>query len=136
MAGGNGNSNNQNDESRGNNDDSHPEEEEEEDDNIDVDDIPYGPVFFPTIQQFLSMNPMEYIAQHVNPIAEQYGICKIVPPKEWQDDIKSYSQIPAVAVVAAQHETDTVRSSNIKCGDATEPMMSSSSSLTHHRKWK
>ena len=71
------------------NDDSHSrQEKEEEEDDIDVDDIPYGPVFFPTIQQFLSMNPMEYIAQHVKPIAEQYGICKIVPPKEWQDNIK------------------------------------------------
>ena len=43
--------NNQNDESHDNNDDSHPEEEED-----DVDDIPYGPVFLPTIQQLLLMN--------------------------------------------------------------------------------
>jgi len=43
--------------------------------------IPAGPTFFPTVEEF-SGNPLEYI-NSIRPLAEKYGICKIVPPKGW-----------------------------------------------------
>ncbi|KAL7568920.1 hypothetical protein ACA910_000664 [Epithemia clementina (nom. ined.)] len=43
--------------------------------------IPSGPVFYPTQQDFEG-NPLEYI-EKIRPIAERYGICKIVPPAGW-----------------------------------------------------
>jgi len=44
-------------------------------------DIPVGPTFFPTVEEFQG-NPLHYI-ESIKPIAEKYGICKIVPPKGW-----------------------------------------------------
>lgn len=43
--------------------------------------IPMGPVFYPTVEEFEG-NPLHYIDK-IRPIAEKYGICKIVPPKGW-----------------------------------------------------
>lgn len=43
--------------------------------------IPAGPTFFPTVEEF-SGNPLEYI-NSIRPLAEKFGICKIVPPKGW-----------------------------------------------------
>jgi jmjN domain len=43
--------------------------------------IPSGPVFYPTIDDFEG-NPLHYI-EKIRPIAEKYGICKIVPPAGW-----------------------------------------------------
>jgi hypothetical protein len=43
--------------------------------------IPCGPVFYPTVQDFEG-NPLDYI-EKVRPIAQRYGICKIVPPAGW-----------------------------------------------------
>jgi hypothetical protein len=43
--------------------------------------IPDGPTFFPTVEEFEG-NPVHYISK-IRHIAEKYGICKIVPPKEW-----------------------------------------------------
>ena len=45
-------------------------------------DVPSAPVFYPTVEEFEANNPMEYIKK-IRPIAEPYGICKIVPPKGW-----------------------------------------------------
>jgi hypothetical protein len=44
-------------------------------------DIPWAPVFFPTIEEFEG-NPLHYV-ESIRPIAERYGICKIVPPAGW-----------------------------------------------------
>ena len=44
-------------------------------------DIPTGPTFFPTVEEF-GGNPLHYIDK-IRPIAEKYGICKIVPPAGW-----------------------------------------------------
>jgi len=44
-------------------------------------DVPLAPVFFPTIEEFEG-NPLSYI-EKIRPIAEAYGICKIVPPQGW-----------------------------------------------------
>lgn len=43
--------------------------------------IPQGPTFFPTVEEFEG-NPLHYISK-IRPVAEKYGICKIVPPKQW-----------------------------------------------------
>jgi histone demethylase JARID1 len=43
--------------------------------------VPAAPVFFPTVAEF-EWNPMTYI-EKIRPIAEDYGICKIVPPTGW-----------------------------------------------------
>jgi jmjN domain len=44
-------------------------------------DIPSGPVFYPSIADFEG-NPLHYI-EKIRPVAEKYGICKIVPPAGW-----------------------------------------------------
>ncbi|EGC31405.1 hypothetical protein DICPUDRAFT_39970 [Dictyostelium purpureum] len=41
--------------------------------------IPEAPVFYPSIEEFKS--PLKYI-ESIRPIAEKFGICKIVPPFE------------------------------------------------------
>jgi histone demethylase JARID1 len=43
--------------------------------------IPNGPVFYATQQDF-EHSPVEFINK-IRPIAQKYGICKIVPPKDW-----------------------------------------------------
>ncbi|GKY90390.1 hypothetical protein MPSEU_000013000 [Mayamaea pseudoterrestris] len=43
--------------------------------------IPRCPVFYPTIED-MEGSPLDYI-EKIRPIAERYGICKIVPPTEW-----------------------------------------------------
>ncbi|KAG6545509.1 hypothetical protein Mapa_013111 [Marchantia paleacea] len=39
-----------------------------------------APVFYPTDEEF--QHPLRYIAQ-IRPLAEAYGICRIVPPNSW-----------------------------------------------------
>ena len=46
----------------------------------EIQNLQSGPVFYPTRAQFT--NPMEYITA-IQPEAEAYGICKIVPPEGW-----------------------------------------------------
>lgn len=43
--------------------------------------IPRGPVFYPTVEDFQG-NPIDYVAK-IRPVAEKYGIAKIVPPEGW-----------------------------------------------------
>jgi jmjN domain len=43
--------------------------------------IPLAPVFYPTIEEFEG-NPLHYV-EKIRPIAEKYGLCKIVPPPGW-----------------------------------------------------
>jgi hypothetical protein len=43
--------------------------------------LPAGPVFYPTVEDFEG-NPLHYV-EKIRPIAERYGICKIVPPAGW-----------------------------------------------------
>lgn len=56
-----------------------------------VDHIPHGPTFFPTVEEFEG-NPLHYISK-IRPIAEKYGICKIVPPKQWNPPFCKYNRI-------------------------------------------
>ena len=44
-------------------------------------EIDNGPVFYPTVEEFEG-NPLHYINK-IRPIAEKYGICKIIPPDGW-----------------------------------------------------
>ena len=44
-------------------------------------DVPWAPVFFPTVEEFEG-NPLHYV-ERIRPLAERYGICKIVPPAGW-----------------------------------------------------
>ncbi|KAI9598108.1 JmjC domain, hydroxylase-domain-containing protein [Syncephalis fuscata] len=45
--------------------------------------LPEAPTYRPTEEEF--RDPMQYIAR-IRPEAERYGICKIVPPENWQPD--------------------------------------------------
>jgi len=44
-------------------------------------DVPMGPVFYPSQEDFEG-NPLDYVNK-IRPVAEKYGICKIVPPPGW-----------------------------------------------------
>lgn len=44
-------------------------------------DIEWAPVFYPTVEE-MEGNPCSYV-EKIRPIADKYGICKIVPPKGW-----------------------------------------------------
>lgn len=43
--------------------------------------LPDGPVFYATQQDF-EKSPIDFINK-IRPLAQKYGICKIVPPKNW-----------------------------------------------------
>ena len=43
--------------------------------------VEFAPTFYPTIEDFEG-NPLDYI-ETIRPVAERYGICKIVPPEGW-----------------------------------------------------
>ncbi|KAG7348558.1 JmjC domain hydroxylase [Nitzschia inconspicua] len=45
-------------------------------------EVPWGPVFFPTVED-MEGSPLDYIDK-IRPIAQRYGICKIVPPEGWK----------------------------------------------------
>ena len=46
-------------------------------------DVPFGPTFYPTIED-MEGSPLDYIDK-IRPVAQRYGICKIVPPKAWKE---------------------------------------------------
>jgi jmjN domain len=52
-------------------------------------DVAAAPTFFPTVEEFQG-NPLDYI-EKIRPIAQRYGICKIVPPKGWNPPFCKYS---------------------------------------------
>ena len=43
--------------------------------------VPWGPVFYPTVQD-MEGSPLDYI-EKIRPVAQRYGIAKIVPPEGW-----------------------------------------------------
>jgi histone demethylase JARID1 len=45
-------------------------------------DVPWGPTFFPTVDD-MNGSPLDYIDK-IRPVAQRYGICKIVPPEGWK----------------------------------------------------
>jgi jmjN domain len=45
-------------------------------------EVPWGPVFFPTVAD-MEGSPLDYIDK-IRPVAQRYGICKIVPPEGWK----------------------------------------------------
>ena len=46
-------------------------------------DVPWGPVFYPSVED-MEGSPLDYINK-IRPIAQRYGICKIVPPQGWKE---------------------------------------------------
>lgn len=67
--------------------------------NVDFvfDPVPEAPTFKPNDQEF--KDPLAYINQ-IRPIAEQFGICKIIPPKTWKPkfciDMNNFKFTPRV----------------------------------------
>ena len=45
-------------------------------------EVPWGPIFYPSVQD-MEGSPLDYIDK-IRPIAQRYGICKIVPPEAWK----------------------------------------------------
>ena len=43
--------------------------------------VPLAPVFFPSVEDFQG-NPLQYV-EKIRPLAEKYGMVKIVPPPGW-----------------------------------------------------
>ncbi|MGK3736482.1 MAG: hypothetical protein ACI8RD_011279 [Bacillariaceae sp.] len=46
-------------------------------------DVPWGPVFYPSVED-MEGSPLDYINK-IRPVAQRYGICKIVPPIGWKE---------------------------------------------------
>jgi hypothetical protein len=44
-------------------------------------DIPWGPTFYPTVEE-MEASPLDFM-EKIRPVAQRYGIYKIVPPKGW-----------------------------------------------------
>ena len=44
--------------------------------------VPWGPVFYPTVED-MEGSPLDYIDK-IRPVAQRYGIAKIVPPEGWK----------------------------------------------------
>ncbi len=69
----------------------------DEDDNFIFDSVPESVTFRPTEDEF--KDPLLYI-NSIRPIAEQYGICKIIPPKYWKPkfslDMNTFKFTPRV----------------------------------------
>ena len=47
-------------------------------------DVPWGPVFYPTVED-MKGSPLVYL-EKIRPVAQRYGIAKIVPPEGWSTD--------------------------------------------------
>lgn len=47
-------------------------------------EVPWGPTFYPTREE-MEGSPLDYIDK-IRPVAQRYGICKIVPPMGWSTD--------------------------------------------------
>lgn len=59
--------------------------------------VEYAAVFNPSDDEF--KDPLAYINK-IRPVAEKYGICKVVPPKNWKPsfclDMKTFKFTPRV----------------------------------------
>ena len=50
-----------------------------------------GPTFYPTIDD-MEDTPLKFIKK-ISPIAQQYGICKIVPPDGWNPRFCKFADV-------------------------------------------
>jgi len=46
-------------------------------------DVPWAPTFYPSVED-MEGSPLDYIDK-IRPVAQRYGICKIVPPQAWKE---------------------------------------------------
>lgn len=46
-------------------------------------DVPWAPTFYPSVED-MEGSPLDYIDK-IRPVAQRYGICKIVPPRAWKE---------------------------------------------------
>ncbi len=65
-----------------------------------VADVPCGPVFFPTQEEF--EDPLKYISS-IREVAEKYGICKIVPPEGWNPPFGKRNSELLILLRSIQH---------------------------------
>lgn len=62
-------------------------------------DVPWGPTFYPTEKE-MEGSPLDFI-EKIRPIAQNYGICKIVPPKGWNPGhVRKYTSPIYIAYAA------------------------------------
>jgi hypothetical protein len=68
-------------------------------------DIEAAPIFYPTAAEFI--DPLKYI-QQIRPLAQQYGICKIVPPADFKPPFCLDLDVVCVDVVSIQNSVSDV----------------------------
>lgn len=80
-------------------------------------EVPFAPVFFPSVEDFQG-NPLTYV-EKIRPVAEKYGIARIVPPKGWNPGpyFGEYKLVPLVCfgVVSCVAATERVIIPQLKC---------------------
>jgi hypothetical protein len=58
---------------------------------FEIDDVP---AFYPTAEEFV--DPMGYL-RSIRPKAEQYGICKVIPPETWKMPFVTNTEVRRVS---------------------------------------
>jgi hypothetical protein len=69
-------------------------------------DIEAAPTFYPTATEF--MDPLKYI-QQIRPLAQQFGICKIVPPADFKPPFCLDLDVVCVDVVSIPDSVSDVK---------------------------
>lgn len=93
--------------------------------------IPPGPTFFPTVEEFED-NPLTYI-EKIRPIAEKYGVCKIVPPEGWDPPFVSPVLLPFRPLRISFINISQLEYFHLKCIDMeSDKKFETKSQLLHH----
>lgn len=65
-------------------------------------EIPHAPVFYPTVEDFQG-NPIHYV-EKIRPVAEKYGVAKIVPPDGWDPGSVFGKSFSGLGDIGAENE--------------------------------